>query len=373
MKSRAWMTYTNREMRKLIPLFVLGILYIAVGFFLGGKVVIGGSTEEYNRTTLLSFAWPEMTTEMVGDMFINGVLDVMMRYYLILGPLFEVILVWRMFLYENRSGISDFIQTLPIRDRDKTLIKIGCGEILIFSLSLIFAVVGTIACAITDPYIVEVADFFSSRADELLNSMSLVWQLGGMVFLSLSAGFLVLFFFQYTVHKMPVAVVLGFATLAVPAFLTYWYSYTKNVYVGKWISVAVSIVFPFPDRLYTNNNMLNVEVNYWEYPLQKVVFLLFIIVVSAVLISLALRFRWHIRRSNSTMINSEYLALFIKSGIAVCTGLGMGHFLDGQAPVYTEKYTWNVGKYVVVSVICMVVVFVVLHVTTKIYEKKQRA
>ena len=324
--SRAVITYAKREMKKLIPVLVLGVGYILFLFF---KVYL--DVRNFRLDGLLSFAYPGSfeITKYIGDVFLSYMAERMNSLHSVAVLVLEIFLIFRLFYQENRSEISDFLRILPIREWQKIWIKAGAGEILILCISVLFGAIGTCFNLVIDSGVQEINSMIRYRSEgESVNSFAGIWLTALLLFLSMSAIFLVLFAAQCCIHSMLIGFLTGFGILFTPMYFSSALLGNRNWSIGALLS-------PYPegaigwtmDYAYSEQGLFEVHA-IWEYLPEKVGFLLIAILAALIVLVAASRFYWHIRESANSIINSKAVMEFILTGLALAVAVGIVVFID---------------------------------------------
>lgn len=322
--SKPVITYLKREIKKVLPVLILGILYVA---FIFGIVYL--SLRDKHMNAILSFAYTDwFSVDEVGNLFIHRLCSYMEEFHLIFIVVFIGILVYRVFYQENRAEISDFLRILPVKDWQKLWIKVGVGESIILLVCALFGVTGTVMNAILNPEFQKISGFFPGDHAPV-GSYVMLWQIVLMMFLGMSAIFLVLFAAQSMIHNMAVAFCVGSGVLFAPFYFTTVYESVVNDSVIAH-SIPLSLLMHYPEYLY-GGDMIDADLSYvggqsmpvtivntqWLWFSEKLIFLLVLIFIALVIIAAVAVFRWNIRESSNSIINSKAVTEFIFTGISV--------------------------------------------------------
>lgn len=362
--SKSSVTYMKRELRKVMPVFALAVLY-AVFIFL----VVSLQLSDHNAQARLAIAFP-------GDLFFDGgnvfcfmVVSVLGKIHSIAVIVLEVLLIRKVFYLENRAGVSDFLRILPLKERDKLLFKVFAGELVILGFSIVFGVIGTVANAWIGPGVSEVNDFIPRMGS--FDSYAILWQISLMMFLTMSAIYLVLFVVQCCVHSVPLASFVGVGILLTPGYYTMisWLFSDKLMDLTK---VAGCFLYPYPEYSYEGmvayNMLQSVSVS-WDQLEYKLVFLFIAILLSLAMLVLVLRNRWNIRESNNLVINSPAVREFIITGFSISVGAG------GSVLFYVSNMNMKTSRQVsfyITTLIIGAIVWAVIHVIGFVRAKRQR-
>lgn len=320
-------TYGKREFRKISLLPVFSLVYTLLVYGTLSYVMNGLITEHY-----LKHGFSDMASYiMLGDCFFYYLYEVIMSAYHVIFVLgFEIFLVQRLFYLENREGVSDFLRVLPVREKDKVLVKVVIGESMNAFFALIFGVVGTITYKMFERDLVFQNQVFGSTTST--NAFLLIWQVSLLMFVTMSAIFLVLYLAQSVIHHRAVAFGVGAGVLFVPAVFA---AMVIEVLDGsyQWIYAAISPLKPYAQgemvtlldgEDFTANRFL-VE---WNCYSESVILWSAIAVLAGVLIAVSVKCRWNLRESSNRMINSSGVHSFLISGIAFCAAMSVTVMAD---------------------------------------------
>lgn len=370
-------TYMKREYKKVLPVLILSVCYAAFVFILVYLRLDDENTVLRQRLAYVD----EIGYFQMGDLFFDALCGVLDEYHRFIVIVFEVLLIRKVFYQENRAGISDFLRILPIKERNKIMMKICAGESAILGFCTVFGVLGTIVYNVLRPGLEERAGIFPVEKltvdGSAMHTCRMIWQTSFLMFLALSAMFLVLFLMQCCVHNMPVALFAGFGMLYAP----YYYSFLNEMAVwgDKEIhmsSVTASFLSHYPRVFGTGVIAGREDLTYYfaklMYFSETIWFLVAVILISAVMLAVALRLRWNVKGSNNIMINSPAVAEFIVTGLSISVGVGVA-VLTGNEPTTALRAT-PVEKYAFYFVTLAVgaVVWVLFHVINMAVMKRQR-
>lgn len=360
--SSAVITYTKREMKKVFPVFLLGAGYILFLFFL-----VYMSVRNYQLDGLLSVAYPE-NFEIIraGDIFVYFIAENMNHFHPVAALFLEVLLAFRLFSFENRPEISDFIRILPIREWQKLWIKVGAGEMLILLLSVLFGIVGTCLNSVVNPGIKEINSLLYDRnVVQGMNSYALIWMTALLLFLSMSAIFLVLFVAQCCIHNMLIGFMIGFGVLLVPFyFMGVIEVVAKTIRNYTWIFTA--LLLPYPDvtrDVYEGQDVL-ASFQEWDSLSEKIAFLIIVNLAALCALLVVSRLHWHIRKSANRIINSMGVMEFILSGLALSVAVGIVLFMD--------NFNSDLFGFCIVSLLIAGGLLVVFNVIVYLIGKKRK-
>lgn len=315
--SKASATYMKRELKKVLPVFILAVLNAILIF-----VLVYLRLSDSNTNLRLSLAYMGEVYSEGGDVFIATLCHLLDRWYLIPTAAIELLLIRRVFYLENRAGVSDFLKILPVKETHKILMKVCAGEMVIFGYCAVFGIAGTIANALLAPGLTE-TNMILSAEGAASDSFAMLWYMTGMIFLSMSAIFLVMFVIQCCIHSVPLATMAGIGFLCVPYYYSLIYYIAKS---GKTpvMEVAASLFCPYTyginsgiSEVSETASMISFE---WKSPQEIRMFFVFIILAAVAALAATLYFRWNLRESNNCYINSPGVREFIITGISVSVG-----------------------------------------------------
>lgn len=367
---KATVTFLKREIKKVLPVFVFGLL---------GVLVLYGYTYMNLRDQwldgMLKFAYKNyFHIYQVGDLFLSYLVRDEVSLFVIL---LEVLLVMRVFYLENRAGISDFLRILPVKEWKKTWIKVGVGEAVNAGLCILFGIVGTIVHAILCPGINEINGIMPQGTTDT-DSLAILWQYVFILFCVMSAMFLVLFAAQICVHHKVVAFMVGGGVLFAPVFYSIAYPILiEPVMINRGMLVMIpgSIFdfYPGKDYLAMENanagSITKILVSWLGYT-EKISYLLILAAAALVIIALALKFRWNIRESNNSIINSKAVMEFILTGVSLSAALGyvfvFGDITVGSRDPYERFCTW-----IVIIIVTGILLFVE-NIVVEVMRRKRK-
>lgn len=364
----------KREWKKVLPVFALSVCYAALVF-----ILVFLALSDANTSFRLEMAYPdEYPSFEIGDMFITAMFSVMDRFHGFAVIVFEAMLIRKVFYQENRAGISDFLRILPIKERNKAAMKVCAGESAILGFCVFFGVFGTITNAILSKGLAENASIMPiekmTDGGSLSNAYSMIWQTSGMMFLALSAMFLVLFVVQNCIHNMPVAMFAGFGMLFVPTYYTMLYEMTtvKDLHMSM---VAGVFLNHFPTINYGDEYIGEIDIYTmgaeWGYMSEKILFLAVVIVVAIGILALLLRMRWNIRESNNRIINSPAVTEFIVTGFSISAGTAVA-VITGNMPYSAAETVMEEYGFFIVTLIVGCIVWAMIHGIGLAVMKRQR-
>lgn len=372
--SRPAVTYMKREWKKVLPVFVLSVCYAAFVF-----ILVFVTLSDTNTVFRLQMAYPEWAPGFeIGDVFISTLSGILDSFHGFAVIVFEALLIRKVFYQENRAGISDFLRILPIRERNKAAMKVCAGESVILGFCLLFGTFGSITNALLSKGLAENASIMPigifTAGGAASNTYTMLWQTSGMMFLALSAIFLVLFVAQSCIHNMPAAMFAGFGLLLVPYYYTTLYEMTtmKALHMSE---VAGSFLTHYPavnvENEYVGDTELYTMTAEWGYIGERILFLAAVILAAAGILVLLLHFRWNIRESNNRMINSPAVAEFIVTGLSISTGTAVA-LITGNMPYPAAETVMEKYGFFIVTLIVGCIVWALIHGVGLALMKRQR-
>ncbi|MCM1245045.1 MAG: hypothetical protein NC293_05285 [Roseburia sp.] len=366
--SRAEITYTKREIKKVLPVLIVGVLYTIYMF-----VLLFFRLRDVCLNGYLAFSFPNyFQISELGDVFMywwDACADEFHVYVIIF---MEMFLIRRIFYQENRAGISDFLRTLPVKEWKKTWIKAGVGEATIVVFCLIH---GLAACAVNSVYDKPIHEITSMIPGGVTgaNTYFMIWKTIFLMFVGMSVMFFILFAAQLYIHNMVAAYLIGAGVLATPLYITtiYWSLYEDARHLGIG-NIPASMLMPFPvfDMKDVAADMDTVSmashVAYWDGYSGKLLFLFLFLIIAIAVILLALKKRWNVWESNNAVVNSRAVMQFIFSGISICFGTMVVMLFDDMLPVsgFEEFIFW------LFSVAVAGVILLILNVVVAVMERK---
>lgn len=365
-------TYMKREFRKVMPVFVLAALYAGAVCTVLYQYLCNENTDMY-----LLFTYPGNLYGRTGDMFIVDLCQVLAKIHPVAVILLEILLIQKVFYLENRAGICDFLTVLPIRQRDKILMKVCAGESVIFGFCLLFGILGSAVNAALNPGLSEMNAFVPNMA-QTVNSYAMLWQIVLMMFLSMSAIFLVLFVVQCCVHNVAVATFTGIGILLAPIYYTYL-NYEMTLVGHNLTEVTMGLIYPYPDgetalmHQQSPYDEIAVSLIQWDTRQSMFLFLAAVIVLALGVLVLVLRLRWNIRESDYSLINSPAVSEFLITGFSISVGTAVAYFSNYTIHMTPKGMSGDSYKFFVVSFIAGVVVWASVHVIAAVNARRQRA
>lgn len=365
--SKPAVTYMKRELKKVMPVFGLSAMYAAL-------IVAGLCYYLCDRNTVmrLYFVYPSGMFIESGDLFIGYLSRILYKFHPIAVIVLEILLIRKVFYLENRAGVCDFLRILPIRERNKIWMKVCAGESVIFGFCFLLGCGASMVHVIFNSELEEINAFIPNMP-QTVNSFAMLWQIVFMIFLSMSAIFLVLFVMQCCIHSVPLATFAGVGILFTPIYYVLL-NYELTSLGRDMITVVMGLIYPFPveDRMVSDfSDGVTVLVE-WDAQRTMCLFLLAIIVLAIGMIILALRLRWNIRESNNSLINSPVVAEFILTGFSLSIGTVVAVISDREIHLTWRGMTGNSYQFFVVSLIAGAVVWAALHVVSAVNAKRQR-
>mgnify|MGYP001030978760 FL=1 len=370
--SRPTMVYIKREMKKVLPLFALAVIYSAITYLF---VYMAMKDEVSSRLLALAGYSECVGIYDLGDLFLDSLRRVMERLSLFGVIFFVFILILRLFATENRSEISDFIRILPIKEWKKIWIKAGVGEVAILGSCLLFGLTGTVLNAVFTPQIQEINEMIPDGTTNT-NSCLMIWQIVLFVCLAMSAIYLILFVVQLCIHNMMLAFAVGGGILA---SIVYFIAMFANVYgdMGGMTGISHSLTQYLPYRSETylefKNQTITVYDLEWSFYADRLLFLLLLCGIGLALILLSIRCRWCIRENNFMLVNSNAVLQFIFTGISLAAGMGIA-LATGNAPLIgtINRDTRGEFHYWLVSIGIAAIFLFVFNLAVMLRKKKQR-
>lgn len=320
-------TYGKREFRKVLLLPVVSLIYTVLVYGLLLLFMKDRIAEQY-----LKQGFSDITSYiMSGDCFFYYLYESVMNVFYVIAVLgFEFFLVQRLFYLENREGVSDFLRILPLREKEKVFIKLVIGEGMIFLFALIYGIGGTVTYKILERDLVFQNQVFGSVTST--NSILLIWKMALLMFVTMSAVFLVLYLAQSVIHHRAAAFAVGAGVLGVPMLFA---GAVKVILHGsnQWIYAAVSLLKPYGNAEMVSVfdaedlciNRFCVE---WNCYYDALYLWSVIAVVAGVLIAVSVKYRWNVRESSNRMINSAGVHSFLLSGVSFCVAVCVVLFAD---------------------------------------------
>lgn len=373
--SKPAVTYIKREYRKVFPVFILSVCYAAFVF-----IILYLSLQNENTDLRLGLAYTDQYSYFeTGDMFFGSLFTILNSYHAFAVILFEALLIRKVFYQENRAGVSDFLRILPIRERNKVIMKICAAESAILGFCAVFGLFGTITYNTLRTGFEERAGIFP--VEKLMkdavasDACKMIWQMAFLMFLALSAMFLVLFLLQSCVHNMPAALFAGFGILLAPYYYTSLYSAVSR-WGGDMSEVTASFVSHYPFYVSRSADVGYTTVTgyfaMWQCYSKMVWFLAAVILIAAVMLAIGLRLHWNIRESNNTLVNSPAVREFIVTGLSLSVGTGAA-YLTGNLPYPSMEMSF-MDKYAFffVTLIVGAVVWALFHVIGMAVMRRQR-
>lgn len=365
-------TYIKREVKKVLPVLIAGILYTALIF---GNLFV--RLKNICLDGYLTFSWPnDFSGREFGDSFIHTWLEIKGDLHIFVMIFMEAFLIRRIFYQENRAGISDFLRILPIKEWKKTWIKVGVGESVIFVFCLVHGLTATLVNSIYAYRLNEINSMMPGAKSG--DTYLFIWQIILLMFVGMSVMFLVLFVAQLYIHNTATAYFVGTGILGSPFYFTGIYSLLYHRHGGdqNWM-IPYSMVDPFPqwDTYFLNSNSDTVTMvkytAYWVGYSQKLLFLFLFLILAAAVILLALKKRWNVWESNNALVNSKVVMEFIFAGLSLGLGTVAVIFLGNVFPVgfHTEYEEFIFWLY---SVIAGGIILLFLNAVVMMVERKRR-
>ncbi len=367
--SKAILTYGKRELRKVLLSPIFSLIWVVLLFG-----VLNSGFHALMRDSYLAHGFTEhISIYTVGDLFFFYLCEMALdEVYMISALMFEIFLVQRLFYLENRDGVSDFLRILPIRERDKAWVKIGIGEVMNLFFALSFGVIGTIVYSTTESGIL-LRSYMLPGGATSTNGVLVIWQIALMMFVTMSAIFLVFYLAQSCIHHRAVAFLVGFGVLGVPALFAY---NANQIFkgAGKMKSVTLAAFQPIPDirreeMVVQDYSYIEKYVVSWDWYDEAMIFWGIICVIAGVLIAVALKYRWNVKESSNRIINSDRVRSFLVSGVSFAVAMSIAVLtvsLSGNRIVVEEMNR----KYMLLVVIFSLGFYGVAQGVLYIYKKR---
>ncbi len=365
-------TYMKREIKKTYPLLIVGLLFLV---FMA--VVTTSMTNGVYEGALLELS-DHFTSHAVwgmgevANLFINAVFGgSAATYYTIAILVFLVVLLQQTFLHENRSGIADFLQVLPLRERDKIIMKLINAHVAIAIYTVSFGVILSLACLSVNDNLQKVADYYYTSFTQI-NPYAVIWQSALLQFLGMSAIYLIFFLTITCIHNRFLSYVVGIGLMISPAAFCLWYD--DILRYGQERNLIVRYFAPcyfFPDTTYVDTSAGDsYTIVQWDGYGAHVLFYAGTIVVAALLIVFAVRRKWHIREAHNVLMNEEVAAQFVITGISLCTALFGSSFALEVFSVDEGHY--SMMSYWIMALLLSVVNYIIISVIRWLIEKRQQ-
>lgn len=293
-------TYMKREIKKTYPLLIVGLLFLV---FMA--VITTSMTKGVYEGALLELS-DHFTSRAVwgmGDvvnLFINVAFGgSISTYYTLAILVFLVVLLQQTFLHENRSEIADFLQVLPLRERDKVIMKLINAHVAIAIYTVSFGVILSLSCLSVNDNLQKVADYYYTSFTQI-NPYAVIWQSVLLQFLGMSSLYLVFFLTITCIHNRFLSYAVGIGLMISPAAFCLWYD--DILRYGQERNLIVRYFVPcyfFPDTTYVDTSAGDsYTIIQWGDYGAHALFYVGTIVVAALLIVLAVRRKWHIREAH---------------------------------------------------------------------------
>lgn len=370
--SNQYRTYMKREIRKTYPLLIVGIVFLAFMGMLAASMTNGlyeGALLEMSDHFTEHIAWEMGETV---NLFINAAFGgSASTFYTMAIFVFVVMLLQQTFLHENRSGIAEFLQVLPLRERDKVILKLINAHVAIAIYTLSFGAILSLSCLSVNGNLQKVAELYN-KSYQQVNPYGLIWQSVLLQFLGMSAIYLVLFLTITCIHNRFLSYAVGIGLLISPTAFSLWYD--DILCYGQDRGLIVRYFLPgyfFPDVTYVDaSNGITYSLIQWDGYRAHIFLYLGIIVAAAALIVLAVSKKWHIREAHNVLMNDEVAAQFVMTGIAFCTAL-FGADLILQTTFYSRGH-YSMLSYWGLCIILAVIGYVILSTIRRLIEKRQQ-
>lgn len=365
-------TYMKREIKKTYPLLIVGLLFLV---FMA--VITTSMTKGVYEGALLELS-DHFTSHGVwgmGDvvnLFINAAFGgSISTYYTLAILVFLVVLLQQTFLHENRSGIADFLQVLPLRERDKVIMKLINAHVAIAIYTVSFGVILSLSCLSVNDNLQKVADYYYTSFTQI-NPYAVIWQSVLLRFLGMSSLYLVFFLTITCIHNRFLSYAVGIGLMISPAAFCLWYD--DILRYGQERNLIVRYFVPcyfFPDTTYVDTSAGDsyTIVQWGDYGAHAL-FYVGTIVVAALLIVLAVRRKWHIREAHNVLMNEEVAVQFVITGISLCTALFGSAFVLEM--ISFQEGNYSMVSYWIMTALIGVVIYIILSVIRRLIEKRQQ-
>lgn len=337
--NRSERTYMKREVKKALPVLIIGILYTVAVF-----AIVFQRMKDICLDGYLAFSFPYyFSGREYGDCFIHEWVWFMEKFHPYVIIFMEALLIRRIFYQENRAGISDFLRTLPVKEWKKTWIKVGVGEAVIFVFCLVYGLAATVVYSIYGDRLNEINSMIPG-ASVSGNTYFMIGQIVLLMFVGMSVMFLILFAAQLYIHNLVAAYIVGVGVLVTPAYFTYIYGvlYGPARGLGIW-TIPASVIASFPAldiQILNSGTDAITMIKYiarWDGYSQKLLFLLLFFLLAVAVILLALKKRWNVWESNNALVNSKVVMEFIFTGISLGFGTVVVMALDDVMGWYLQS------------------------------------
>lgn len=366
--SKASATYMKRELKKVLPVFILAVLNAVFTF-----VLVYVKLSNNNSNLRLNLAYMEATYLEGGDLFLASLCHNLDMWYFISMVVIELLLIQRVFYLENRAGVSDFLKILPVKETHKILMKVCAGELVIFGYCAVFGIAGTIVNALLSPGLAETSMILSAEG-AASNTYAMLWHMAGMIFLSMSAIFLVMFVVQCCIHNVPLATAVGIGFLCVPYYYSMLYFIVKSGQTPL-LQLAESLFRPYTygikrelSEISESAYIVTLE---WQNPQKMCIFFIFVIVAALIALAAALYFRWNLRESNAYHINSPGVREFIITGFSVSVGTAMA-FFSGHEIEIIKGTVRGQREFFCITLVVAAIVWGIFHAVMLIRSSRRR-
>lgn len=367
--SQPTMIYAKREMKKVLPLLALAVLYTTFTY-----LVVYIKIRNNVPARMLALAGYSETVGFyeLGDLYLDSLRSTMEQLSFFGVIFFEFILILRLFATENKLEVSDFIRILPLKEWKKIWIKVGVGEAAILVSCLMFGLAGTVMNAVYTPQIQEFNGVVPGGVTNT-DSCRMLWQIVLFVFLAMSAIYLILFAVQLCVHNMLLAFAVGGGVLLSIEYFVAIFGRIYNFDTG----IAKSIIDYLPyqsetqlDYMYQSAYIYDLE---WSHYTDRLMFLMMLCTIGIAVILLSIRCRWCIRENNFMLLSSNVVLQFILTGISLAAGMGIS-FALGNAPLIgtINRDTQGEFWYWIVSIGIAALFLVMFNLGFMYKKKKQR-
>ena len=365
-------TYMKREIKKTYPLLIAGILFLLLAGIVAASMTKGAyeaalleMSDHFTSQTVLSMS--DAT-----DLFVKAAFGRSApAFYMMAILVFLVLLLQQTFSQENRSGIADFLQVLPLRERDKVIMKLINAHAAIALYTLSFGVIMSLSCLSVNGSLQKVTEFYFKSFTQT-NPYSLIWHSVLLQFLGMSSMYLIFVLTITCIHNRFLSYAIGVGFLISPVAFSLWFGDIFRY--GQERSLIVRYFLPcyfFPDVLCIgtsgDDSYLNIE---WDGYGAHITLYIGMIVVAGALIVFAVSKKWHIREAHNVLMNDETAAQFVITGIAFCTALFGADFILQMITYGRDHY--SMVTYWVLCIIITIICYTILSIIRRLIEKRQQ-
>ncbi len=336
--NKAIVTYGKREFKKVLLLPIVSVIYV-IGVFVTQYFTI----ENELLTHYLAHGFSGYyDMDSLGDVYMKYLCDnILNDVHWIFTVLFVAFLIQRLFYLENSGDVSDFLRLLPIQERTKVFVKLLIGEGLILFLSTVFGIVGTISFQHANSYLQLRNQMVANMAPE--NGVLMIWQLALMMFVTMSAMFMVFYLAQSCIHHRALAFAAGIGVLGMPLLIATVVCDLFGVDTSLMSAAcAITNMLPLTDTIRmieSGHTYIGVYGTYWDGYLTTIILWGSMTVIAAALIVLSVKMRWNVKESSNRLINSRCVRSFLISGIVFAVAMIVAMIVSSGVDytVWTEE------------------------------------